>query len=247
MTIDYAARARLGVLVPSGNTVAEPELRAMMPEGVGLFVTRLPLTGSSEAQLMAMLETLETGTRLLADARPDAIAFHCTAVSTFAPSMAGEIRARMGQASAIPALATADAILAALAALRATRVLLVTPYIEAVHQREIDWLTATGSDVVGGGCMGIDTNAEMARIAPEAIRERVLAEAGHVQADVCFISCTAIRSAGLIAPLEAALGLPVITSNQVLAWHALRTLGIPDAPPGFGRLFNTPTPMRVAA
>jgi maleate cis-trans isomerase len=247
MTIDYATRGRLGVLVPSGNTVAEPELRAMLPAGVGLFVTRLPLTGSSEPQLLAMLETLETATSLLADAQPDAIAFHCTAVSTFAPHMAGEIRARMGRASPIPALATADAILAALAALRARRVLLVTPYLETVHQREIAWLTATGSDVVGGGCMGIDTNAEMARLPPEAIRERVLAEAANVQADVCFVSCTAIRSAGLIAGLEAVLGMPVITSNQVLAWHALRTLGIPDAPPGFGRLFDTPRPIRVAA
>jgi maleate isomerase len=247
MNIDYATRARLGILVPSGNTVAEPELRAMMPEGVGLFVTRLPLTGSSEAQLLAMLETLETGTSLLADAQPDAIAFHCTAVSTFAPRMAGEIRARMGRATPIPALATADAILAALAALRATRVLLVTPYIEAVHQREIAWLTATGSEVVGGGCMGIETNAEMARIPSEAILDRVLAEARDVQADVCFISCTAIRSACLIAPLETALGIPVITSNQVLAWHALRTLGIPDAPRGFGRLFDSALPMKDAA
>ena len=66
--IDYGARARIGVLVPSGNSVAEPELRAMMPPGAGLLVTRLPLTGSSEIQLLAMLDTLETGTSLLADA-----------------------------------------------------------------------------------------------------------------------------------------------------------------------------------
>jgi maleate cis-trans isomerase len=245
--IDYATRARLGVLVPSGNTVAEPELRAMLPAGVGLFVTRLPLTGSSETELLAMLETLETGTKLLADAQPDAIAFHCTAVSTFAPHMAGKIRARMGSASPILALATADAILAALAALQATRILLVTPYIETVHQREIDWLTQGGFQVTGGGCMGIATNAEMARIPPETIRDRVLSDASDTQADVCFISCTAIRSAGLIGSLEATLGIPVITSNQVLAWHALRTLGIADAPPGFGRLFGTPAPAKRAA
>jgi maleate isomerase len=245
--IDYATRARLGVLVPSGNTVAETEMRAMLPKGVGLFVTRLPLTGSSETELLAMLETLETGTKLLADAQPDAIAFHCTAVSTFAPHMAGEIRARMGRASPIPALATADAILAALEALNAKRILLVTPYIEPVHQREIAWLTATGFQVTGGGCMGIATNAEMARILPRAISDRVTEEARGIQADVCFISCTAIRSAGLIAPLEASLGMPVITSNQVLAWHALHRLGIADAPPGFGRLFATPLKMKDAA
>jgi hypothetical protein len=34
---------------------------------------------------------------------------------------------------------------------------------------------------------------------------------------------------------------------QVLAWHALRTLGIADWPPGFGRLFETPWPVKDAA
>lgn len=245
--IDYGTRARIGVLVPSGNSVAEPELRAMMPHGVGLLVTRLPLTGSSETQLLAMLETLETGTRLLADAQPDAIAFHCTAVSTFAPHMAGEIRTRMGQAAAIPALATADAILAALEALRARRILLVTPYIAKVHEREAAWLTAMGFTVVGGGCMGVSGNNDMARIPPETIADRVRAEARGVQADVCFVSCTAIRSAGLIGSLEAELGIPVITSNQVLAWYAPRRLGIADSPPGFGRLFDLPFAMKAAA
>jgi maleate isomerase len=245
--IDYATRARLGVLVPSGNTVAEPELRAMLPAGVGLFVTRLPLTGSSAPELLAMLDTLETGTKLLADAEMDAIAFHCTAVSTFAPHMAGEIRDRMGRASAIPALATADAIQAALAALRATRVLLVTPYIEPVHRREIEYLIATGFQIAGGGCMGVATNAEMARIPPETIRDRVLDAARGIEADVCFISCTAIRSAGLIGSLEATLNMPVITSNQALAWYALRRLGFADAPPGFGRLFATSLALKDAA
>ncbi len=246
-TIDYATRGRLGVLVPSGNTIAEPELRAMLPAGVGLFVTRLPLTGSSEAELLAMLETLETGTKLLADAQPDAIAFHCTAVSTFAPHMAGEIRARMARASPIPALTTADGILTGLTALRARRILLITPYIEPVHQREIAWLTAAGFEVTGGGCMGIATNNEMARIPPAAISDQVMAAAQGIEADVCFISCTAIRSAGLIAALEATIGMPVITSNQVLAWHALRVLGIADSLTGFGRLFSTPSAMKDAA
>ena len=236
--IDYATRARLGVLIPSGNTVAEPELRAMLPPGVGMYVTRLPLKGSGEAELLAMLNTLEHGTALLADAAPDAIAFHCTAVSTFAPRMAGEIKQRMGQASSIPALATADAILAALTALKAKRILLVTPYMEAVHNREIAWLTANGFEVTGGNNMGVDTNGEMARVPPADIVQFALAAAHDVPADVCFISCTAIRSAGVIETLEESLGIPVITSNQVLAWHALHQLGIADVPRGFGHLFT---------
>lgn len=84
---------------------------------------------------------------------------------------------------------------------------------------------------------GLNTNAEMAELPPERIAEQVRASA-TTDADACFISCTAIRSAGLIAPLEAELGMPVITSNQVMAWHMLRRCGIGDAVPGFGRLMT---------
>ena len=229
---------RLGVLVPSGNSVAETELRAMLPDCVTMLTTRLPLLGSSERELMSMLEDLDKAASLVGDAQPDAIAFHCTAVSTFAPNLAGEIRDRITAATGRPAIATADAILAALEALGTQRVLLVTPYIEPVHQREIDFLTAHGLTVTGSSWLGVDRNSEMAYIAPDAIAAQVRSAASGVTADACFISCTAIRSAGLIAKLEASLGMPVITSNQVLVWHALHTLEIDRPVAGFGQLFG---------
>lgn len=237
--IDYGDRARLGVLLPSGNSVAEAELYAMLPPGVGLNVTRLELRGSSEPELLRMIEALEPAARLLADARVDRVAFHCTAVSTFAPALGDAIRARIEDATALPAFATSDAILAAFAALDARNTLLVTPYIEPVHLREIAFLAAHGIAVAGGDWMGVDTNAEMARIPVEAIRDQALRAAKAApRADLCFLSCTAIRSAGVIAVLEEALGIPVITSNQAMLWHGLRAMGIGDAVPGFGRLMN---------
>jgi maleate isomerase len=230
--------ARLGVLVPSGNSVAETELRAMLPDDVTMLTTRLALRGSSEPELLAMLTDLDNAAVLLEHAEPDAIAFHCTAVSTFAPHLAGEIRGRITAATGRPAIATADAILAAFQVLEVRRVLLVTPYIQPVHQREIDFLTAHGLRVTGGSCLGVDTNTEMARIAPADIAAQAHAAASSGPADACFVSCTAIRSAGLIADLEASLGMPVITSNQVLAWHALHRLGVKRIVSGFGRLFE---------
>lgn len=229
---------RLGVMVPSGNSVAETELRAMLPPAVAMLVTRLALQGSSEPELLAMLTDLDKAATLLGHAEPDAIAFHCTAVSTFAPHLAGEIRHRITTATGRPAIATADAILAAFRVLATRRVLLVTPYIAPVHQREIDFLGANGVTVSGGSCLEVNTNSEMALIPPNVIADQAQSAAAGVQADACFISCTAIRSAGLIAGLEASLGMPVITSNQVLAWHALRTLGVNQPVSGFGRLFD---------
>ncbi|HEX3574284.1 MAG TPA: hypothetical protein VHU42_06765 [Rhodopila sp.] len=47
--IEYGDRLRLGIIVPSGNVIAEPQIRAMLPPGVSALFTRLALRGSSEA------------------------------------------------------------------------------------------------------------------------------------------------------------------------------------------------------
>ncbi|SDT00867.1 maleate cis-trans isomerase family protein [Bradyrhizobium canariense] len=235
--IDYGDRLRAGVLIPSGNSVAEPELRAMLPFGSSMLVTRLPLLGSSRTELIGMMDQLEAASKLLADAKVDVIVFHCTAVSTFAPDLAQGIRERIERATAIRSFTTADAILNALTQLGAKRVSLLTPYIDEVHAREAAFLQTNGFVVEGGANLGINTNTEMASLRPEAILDWAK-ENSHRSADVCFLSCTAIKSASIIEQLERALDMPVITSNQSMAWHLIRSSQISDDVKDFGRLFR---------
>jgi maleate isomerase len=236
--VDYGDRLQAGVLIPSGNPVAEPELRAMLPPGCSMLVTRLPLRGSSKTELTHMIDRLEAASELLADVRVDVIVFHCTAVSTFAPDLARGIRERIERASGgIRCFTTADAILAALSQLNAKRISLLTPYIDEVHAREMAWLEANGVQVEGGVNLGINTNTDMARLQPEEIlgwaRENISDAAG-----ACFLSCTAIKSAAIIEPLERICGRSVLTSNQSMVWHLLRSSNILDSVEGFGRLFK---------
>ncbi len=247
--IDYGDRLRAGVLIPSGNSVAEPELRAMLPAGVSMLVTRLPLLGSSRAELMGMLDQLEASAKLLADAKVDVVVFHCTAVSTFAPDLAQGIRERIEAATGIRSFSTAEAILTALACLKARRITLLTPYIDEVHQREAAFLESNGVAVASDANLGIDTNTEMSRLEPSELLRWALKHT-RGSTDACFLSCTAIRSAPIIHSLEQALGIPVITSNQSMAWHLLRGGGVsaagqgviegavPETVQGFGRLFE---------
>ena len=235
--IDYGSRLRAGVLIPSGNSVAEPELRAMLPRQVSMLVTRLPLRGSSRAELMRMLDDLETASGLLADAGVEVIVFHCTAVSTFAPDMAEGIRERIEKVTGKKCFTTADAVLCALSKLGARRVSLLTPYIDEVHQREVEFLEASGFHVEGGANLGLDTNAQMSELEPQAIldwAQRNISDAS----DACFLSCTAIKSAPIISALERSCGKPVITSNQCTAWHLLRSSDISAPAAGFGILFE---------
>jgi maleate isomerase len=184
-----------------------------------------------------MLDDLETASGLLADAAVEVIVFHCTAVSTFAPDMAEGIRGRIERATGKKCFTTADAVLCALSKLGARRVSLLTPYIDEVHLREIEFLEASGFHVEGGANLGIDTNAQMSELEPQAILEWAQRNVSDA-CDVCFLSCTAIKSASIISALERACGKPVITSNQCMAWHLLRSSNI-DAPvAGFGTLFE---------
>ena len=52
------------------------------------------------------------------------------------------------------------------------------------------------------------------------------------------MSCTSLRTFGVIASLEAELGRPVVSSNQAFTWHLLRLANIEDRVPSLGTLFE---------
>jgi maleate cis-trans isomerase len=87
--------------------------------------------------------------------------------------------------------------------------------------------------------LGVDTNAEMARLTPDVLADMARRNRRD-DADAYFLSCTAIRSAEIIDSLETLLQRPVITSNQAMVWHALRSCGVGDAVAGFGALMAQP-------
>ena len=61
----------------------------------------------------------------------------------------------------------------------------------------------------------------MGELDPEAIYEAAL-ETCRPEADVLFISCTAIRAVQVLERLEQALNKPVVSSIQTLFWQSLR-------------------------
>src|SRR5262249_16080994 len=121
----YGWRARLGMLLPSGNVAAESQFNAMLPAGVSLHTTRLKPTGRRHAGLVAMADRVEDGASLLADACVDLILFHCTAVTTWDAEMDRALPQRITDATGLPATSTARALIAAFKALDVRRIVMV--------------------------------------------------------------------------------------------------------------------------
>ncbi len=233
--INYGVRKKFGMMLPSSNTIAEPQIEAMLPPGISLHTTRLRLSSGKHA--LGMLEKLEEAVQLMADAHVDRLIFHCTAVSMHSPEMPAHITERVKAVASIPLTITSEAVLAALKALGASKIVLMTPYDQATNDREVAFLEHNGITVLREKGLGLDGGVEMAAIEPEQWYAETLALKNDA-ADAYFISCTTVRSAEVIAKLEDALGKPVITSNQAMLWQALRDAGIADRIDGFGRLLR---------
>jgi maleate cis-trans isomerase len=184
-----------------------------------------------------MLDRLEEAVELLTDAQVQCLAFHCTAVSMWQLDMPEIIAARIKACTDIPAVVTSTAVVAALRAVGAQRIVLVSPYVQATNDREIALLEHYGLTVLRDRALGIEGAGAMGAVTPDTWMD-VVTEMRDEKADAYFVSCTAVKSAEVIDRLEAALGRPVLTSNQAMLWQALRQSGISDSVTGFGELFR---------
>ena len=236
--MNYGTRARIGMLLPSVNQAAEPQIGALLPDGVSLHTTRMRLMSSREEHVREMISDVERSAALLADADVDLIVFHCTAASMFAPGFDDEIIDRIGNATGRAATSTSKACLGAFETFGAGKITLTTPYIQETNDREVAFLESHGIEVLSETGMGIaGDGAAMLAVEPEEWRRRVNAQ-DEPDSDAAFISCTAVRAVEAIEAVEADIGKPVVTSNQAMLWHALRILEINDSVRGHGRLLT---------
>ncbi len=64
------------------------------------------------------------------------------------------------------------------------------------------------------------------------VTAKLVRETDTDNAQAVFISCTNMPTYDVIAELEADLGKPVLTANQVTMWHALSLIGRKAVGPG---------------
>lgn len=233
-----AVKARIGLIIPSSNRLTEPHMHRYAPPGVEIHVTRLRMTGAHHVPLAELLPRVIEAALALADARCDVIVFHCTA-SSMEAGLAGERQVLDAMRRATPGhvLTTASATLAAMRALDVSRVVLISPYVDATHQHEVEFLTEAGLTIVGGRALGLAGGDEYLSVSP-ADWLRIGQEEMRPDADSVFLSCTNIHSPQVIEPLERLIDRPVIASNQAVLWHALHLCNLDSQVPTLGRLFQ---------
>lgn len=232
------SKATLGLVVLQADETLEQDFRRLFPDrDIAIYISRIPSGDELSADSISAMEAeLPRGAGLLPRAvRFDAVGYGCTSGTTL---IGAQAVARMLREGVETPMVT-DPLTAALAALRALgvqRLGLVTPYVESIAAPVRDAFAAAGFAVGESLTFGEEVEARVARIAPASIK--AAARAASKGAEAVFLSCTNLRTLDIIEELEAELGIPILSSNQVLAWHMALAAAAPLAKDAPGRLFK---------
>nr|WP_163507933.1 maleate cis-trans isomerase [Fodinicola acaciae] len=185
-------------------------------------------------------DRLSEGASRLRPYAPAAVIWACTSGS-FVYGWDGAQRQADGlaEAAGVPASSTSFAFVRAAAALDVRKVAIAASYPEEVAARFVDFLAAGGIEVLRMSSHGIKTAAEVGTLTPEAVVELATGN-DHPEAEAVLVPDTAMRTVALVEAVEARLGKPVLTANQVTIWEAMRLAGLPLVHSGLGRLFQAP-------
>jgi len=229
-------RAKIGYVLLATEQTVQDDVMALRPPGVGIHVARVPIPDSITVEsLTAQADHLaDAAATLLPDGSLDVVCYACTSGSL----VLGEERVFAELARGAPGARTTSIItgvLRALRALGARKVVVATPYLRAINEREATYMEHAGIEVLDIQGLELERDSDMVRVAPEYIVE-FAAALDRPQADALFVSCGALRTLDVVQSLEDRLGKPVVCSNQAMIWDCLRLAGVGDRLSGHGRL-----------
>ena len=238
---------RVGVLTPHEVPGPEVEFPAMAPGRLATRVVRITGTAGAGASggpvSPAALGPLTTAPLLdraagqLVTDPVDVIGYAST-TSAYTIGFDAEMAmvSQLSQLTGRLVAATCASAVRALRVLQVERVALIgAPWFDPqFNELGAAYFASQGFDVVSSESAGLSQD-------PGAIEAAGVCEwiSRHVAdaAEAVFVGGNGFRAAGAIEALETAIGRPVLTSNQVLAWQLLAQADATFEISGYGRLF----------
>ncbi|WP_214364333.1 maleate cis-trans isomerase [Pseudonocardia sp. H11422] len=234
----------VGILYP-GYSAEDDYPRAEKLLGDG---SRLPLVHTEMREdahrVDALLDiggddVLAAGAREVAAGGPlDAIVWACTSGSfVFGWDGAAAQVAALRETAGVPASSTSVAFVDACERLGVTRVAVGATYPDDVAERFVAFLARAGITAVQLSARGIVTATEVGTLPADLVLD-FAASADHADAQAVLLPDTALHTVELLDALDARVGKPVLTANQVSVWQGLRLVGADRPRSGLGALFG---------
>jgi maleate isomerase len=226
---------RVGLMIPSSNTMMEADFVRGLPPGAALHTARMFMEDTTPAGENRMLDEFALpAARDLGTARPDVVVFGCTSAGALrGNAYDAELCARISAITGAPVISTIGAVRTAIEATGAVSVGVITPYVDELNEKIKASIEADGTRVAAIRGLGITDNFQIAEVGHDDIVAFAVRALGPLAAsgaiDLVFASCTNFGAMAARTEIAERLGLPVITSNQaVLAAAVARLAALAD-------------------
>ena len=217
----------MGLIVLQSDETIEQDFRRIFGPDPLIYVSRVPTaTEVTRDTLQQMAGTLPAAAALFAEPTQfSVVGYGCT--SGTAQIGAAHIARLVREGCTTPQVTQpVSGLLAACEALSINRLGFLSPYVEDVSAHLVGVLETNGIACPVFGSFDEACETVVAHISPESTYQAALALAAQGGIDALFLSCTNLRTLDIIDRLEAETGLPVLSSNLVLAWHMAKLSGI---------------------
>ena len=230
---------RVGLIALATDFRIEKDfISVIKDQNIDFFVNRIhcyfPLTSEN---LIKMSSTVtEISEDILPNEKLDCVVYGCTS-GTIAAGYEN-IKKKVNLAKPEAKVTTpSSAAINALRKMKVEKVAIFTPYSKVLNDEVIDYFKSENFEISSNAYFDILSDLDIGKVDEDYLYE-TLSKMDLGDADALFISCTALPALSIIDKLEKKLNKVVLSSNQVLIWDTLQSIGKKDSIEGFGKLFK---------
>ena len=231
---------KIGLIALASDYMIEKDfIKIIKDKEIDFFVNRIecfnPLT---KENLIKMSEKVTEVTKdILPDEKIDCVAYGCTSGTIAAGFDAIQKKIKDAKPEAI-VTTPSTASIKALKKLNVNKVAIFTPYSKKLNDEVLDFFKKENFEIKANSYFNIESDIDIGKVDPNYLYE-VLSNMNLNNAEVLFVSCTALPVLSIINKLEEKLNKVVLSSNQTLIWDSLNAIGYKNNIEGFGKLFNS--------
>jgi arylmalonate decarboxylase len=243
----FGRRAAAADKVPVLGLIFPPLNRGIPEEGIAMYGERLRfvVTGLGVEQMTpegfdSVIPRIPAAAEKLAAAGAEAIELTGTSLTFYkGETFNQKLREAVTAASGLPATTMSNGVIDGLKAVGAKQVAVATAYNDEVNDRLGAFLLEHGLTPLVVTGLGIEAIADVDKVTQNDLIEfAARVHASAPAADSLLLSCGGFRTLEIIAPIEARIDVPVISSMPHGLWAGARLVGLSGSAPGYGSLLS---------
>lgn len=236
--VSAKAEPVLGMIFPPANYQVPPEAKLMYPSGVKFLAEGVGLERMTPEGYDKVVGKIVPAAQDLAKQGAHAISVMGTSLTFYkGAAFNEELKASVTKATGLPATTMSTAIVEGLRTVGARRVAVATAYKDVVNRRLRVFLEESGFEVLTVKGLGIERFEDSPPVTqPGLLKFSAEVRESVPKADSLLISCGALKTLEILAPLEQRCKVPVVSSQPHALWASVRLVGLSGQVKGYGSL-----------